>query len=250
MRSFPPMFRAGALLALWSGVTAVQAQAPDGCRGAADCAETPKFVARVTDFRVSAGEQGARVASATIRFQNRTERSLVLGYVGESGLATDDKGNRFGGAGGSVRGIGLVTGTAHDGKFALGPGESGDARFEFVWRPENDGTPAGRAFVLELAVREIDAVNETQTRLGREHALAFRGLSGVAAAAEPVDPCAEKPRCVNAGPFAAEVVNITESKQGVYNDHVLTFTVRFRNIGEQPLAFRRGIHDAHCRGRV
>ena len=65
---------------------------PSACAGIPNCAEVPSFVAVVTDFRVSKG--GAylrdRILTATVRFTNKTDRTLVLGYVQNSGVVLDD----------------------------------------------------------------------------------------------------------------------------------------------------------------
>lgn len=86
---------AGSALAIPTG-PAVEAagQATNPCAGQAACIEVPAFVATVTDFRP--GTVGAaRMVSATIRFTNKTARALVVGYVDASGVATDDRGNRY-----------------------------------------------------------------------------------------------------------------------------------------------------------
>lgn len=203
---------------------------------------------------------------ATVRFQNKANRPLVLGYVQESGIITDDQGNRYVVYGnGSVRGIGEISRSTFDPKFVLQPGESSDARFEFVWRPSSANQIIGTAFQIDLAIREIDPVTGNQFRLGREHALHFRGLGETAitagaasamtapsrasspaatqapaepaaAASAPVaDACGAMPRCHSAGPFVAELAQLTASKVGNFNDHVLRMQVRFRNVTPQPL---------------
>lgn len=227
--------------------TTVAAQAPGLCKPDEPCAEVSAFVARATDFRVTTGAAGRKLVTVTVRFQNRTDKPLVLGYVDESGLATDDKGNRYTVSGpAAVRGIGVISGTTPDAKFALQGGEGADARFELGWTPEKNQA-AGSSFQLELAVREIDAAG----KLGREHALTLKHLGAPAAVAaapepakpaEPADACGGRPRCYNAGPFIAEIQNLTASLSGPYNDHTLRFTVKIKNVGDAPiiLAYQAG----------
>lgn len=242
--------------------------APDLCGGQANCADTLSFAATITDFRTSAAG-ATRMLGATVRFQNKLNRPLILGFASDSGVAIDDQGNRYVVYGNnSVRGIGMIAGNSVDPKFILQPGESSDGRFEYLWRP-NSGAIIGTSFELELTIREINPVAANQFRLGREHALRFRGLgnapvsaapagpapvisatpASVPAAAQPavgaapatapgappVDACGGKPRCYHAGPFAAEVVQMTGSQVRPGAHHVMRLNVRFRNLSGQPL---------------
>jgi hypothetical protein len=150
-------------------------RSPSVCGGDPHCAEVSSFVATVTDFRESLNG-GERVVGVTVRFRNRTSGPLTLGYVSGSGVVTDDRGNRYttDNYGGNVRGLGVIArGGQIDPKFSLRAGESGDARFEFTW---SGGALFGTRFVVELAVREIQALGGDQWRLGQEHALHFRGF--------------------------------------------------------------------------
>lgn len=230
------------------------------------CAEVTTFAASVTDFRQSvAGNY--RIVTTTVRLQNRTTRPLTLGYVTGSGLVTDDQGIRYTVAGANaVRGIGEVNNNTFDPKFTLAPGESADARFEFLWQP-TAGQVYGTRFEIDLAIREIDPVANGQYRLGREHALHFSGFprEAVATAApaggpaetaptpapsRPVDPCEGEPRCNFAGPFVAEVVRLNRTVTGPYNDVVLNVTIRFSNVTAEPVILgyksgsSQGIDDA------
>ncbi len=164
---------AGLLGALYHPVAA---QAPSACAGRSACTETRTFVATVTDFRPSASGY-YRLVAITVRFRNITDRPLILGLVQGSGIATDDQGNRFEVASAaSVRGIGWITGNSFDSKFTLQAGEASDARIEFAWRPTARGQVFGTSYAIEFAVREIDAIAGNQFRLGKEHALQFRGF--------------------------------------------------------------------------
>ena len=155
------------------------------CGGNPHCAEVSTFVATVTDMRQSVAG-GTRVISLTVRFRNKSDGPLVLGYVTGSGVITDDRGNRYmvdsyGGMG--VRGIGLVSPGSIDPKFTLRAGESADARLEFMWAP--GGRLFGTSFIVELAVREIQPLPGDQWRLGQEHALQFRDFGDTGVAANP-----------------------------------------------------------------
>jgi len=146
------------------------------------CDQVSSFVATATDLResvIGGGSDPTRVVGLTVRFRNTTGGPLILGYVSGSGVVTDDRGNRY--TTGSVRGLGVIGGGPIDAKFELRAGESGDARFEFMWAPR--GTIFGTRFVVELTVREIESLAGNQWRLGQEHSLHFRGFDeqGVAA---------------------------------------------------------------------
>lgn len=237
--------------------TAASGQA-NPCQRRTDCADVPTFTAVVSDFRTSQQDRGTRMVTTTVRFQNKTNRPLILGYVQNSGIATDDQGNRFvvyGAA--AVRGIGEIS-SSFDPKFVLQPGEASDARFEYVFRMPNANTILGTKYDVELAVREINPVAGNQFRLGREHAIQFRGFGpgwtpGGSVAAQPstetatqvasapaqlppeVDQCAGKTRCYGAGPFVAEVAQFTTSTEGNRKYHVLRTNVKVRNVSAQPI---------------
>jgi hypothetical protein len=143
-------------------------------------------VATVTDLRESIlpnGTDPTRVVGVTVRFRNRTGGRLVLAYVSGSGIVTDDRGNRYVTDRDRVRGLGVVGAGPIDAKFALRPGESGDARFEFVWAPR--GALFGTRFVVELTIRELEPVGGDQWRLGQEHSLHFRGFGEAGVADAP-----------------------------------------------------------------
>jgi hypothetical protein len=242
--------------------TAGVASAGDGCQQQAGCTEVRTFTATVTSLRAS--KQGAnRVVNLTVRFQNKTDKPLTLGYVSESGVILDDKGNRYDVAGASaVRGIGSVTGTAFDAKFTLEPKEASDARFELTWKNAGS-TAAGTRFDLDLAVREIVAASGDQLKLGAEHALHYTAIdeptitagskSGAAPAAAataataansaaaatpatPADPCAAAEYCYNAGGFIAQVQQVTPTQYTpTGKHHSITMNIRFTNTSSAPI---------------
>ena len=120
-----------------------------------------------------------------MRFQNKTQQQLILGYVVSSGVATDDRGNRsiVGGANG-YHGIGLVAGGNFDPKFVVRPAGFGDAQFELVLQ----GWPQviGFTYALDLAVAEINSFEGNQHTLGEEYPIHFDGLQNGAGAASPM----------------------------------------------------------------
>lgn len=227
---------------------------PSVCAGTPHCTEVKPFAATVTDFRTSSAG-ATKVVTINMRFQNRTDAPLILGYVQGSGIVTDDRGNRYVVSGqGSVRGIGEITGGRFDPKFTLQPGEASDARIEFQWTPQR-GQIFGTTYGVELAVREIESLPSDQYQLGKEYALKLDGFTagtpvasappgagaapagaGAATAAAPADApdaCAGRERCYNAGPFAAEVTQVTTSKVTYYL--YVHLKVKVRNVSAQPL---------------
>lgn len=157
------------------------AQAPSICGNQPLCYEAPDFAATITDFRTS---QQGRIVDIGIRFVNKTNNLLVLGYENGSGLATDERGNRYVVWGGNgVRGIGMVNGQSVDPKFQVRPGGYGDARFELALQ----GYPQviGFTFELDLSVNEINAYQGNQFTVGSEFPLTWKGLANGAAGAAP-----------------------------------------------------------------
>jgi hypothetical protein len=237
-----------ALAAFGLATSSVQAAAPKGCPNGASCVATRSFLATVTNFRTSTQGRN-RVLTATVRFENRTDGPLTLGYVKDSGIALDELGNRYAVPGANaVRAIGEVSGTSFDPKFTLQPGEGSDARFELTWEPGKE--PVGASFELDLAVREITPTTADQFKLGQEHAVHFASLGPsvskpvVATAAPPTAPkdnCGESSRCYDAGTFVAEVMQVsaTAMTPGARH-HSVAINVRFRNVSDKPiiLAYR------------
>jgi hypothetical protein len=152
------------------------------------CYETNDFAATITDFRTST-QSYLKIIDVILRFQNKTNRPVILGYVANSGTAMDDRGNRYGvwGANG-FRGIGQVYGPNNfDPKFNIPPGGFGDAQFELAWNPGQQ--VYGLTFELNLTVDEMNTVEGNQHVLGGEFPLHYRGLSnGVTGAAQGQSP--------------------------------------------------------------
>jgi len=152
------------------------------------CYDAPDFAVAVVDFRMSMAS-GYKLMDATLRFVNKTNQPLILGYLDGSAVALDDQGNRYAPYGNrGLAGIGLVNGNSADPKFVLQPGGAGDARWELLWRP-GPQDPIGSAFDLSMTIREVNTLVGGQHALGGETPLRFQGLangmvtSGVAPAA-------------------------------------------------------------------
>ncbi|MFI5058340.1 MAG: hypothetical protein ACHQLQ_09140 [Candidatus Acidiferrales bacterium] len=152
------------------------AQAASICGSQPLCYEAFDFAATITDFRTST-QSYFRVIDVVVRFQNKTNAPLGFGYTQGSGIAMDDRGNRYivwGGNG--TLGIGNVIGNNFDPKFELRPGGYGDARFELMWNPPAQSI-IGSTFQLDLTVREINTVEGNQHTLGGEFPLIYKGLT-------------------------------------------------------------------------
>lgn len=148
------------------------------------CYDTPNFAVAIIDFRMSMA-RGAKVMDATLRFVNKTNQPLILGYVDNSAVALDDQGNRYGTYYNTgLSGIGLVNGMTMDAKFTLQPTGAGDARFELYWRPGAQD-PIGGVFDLGMTIREITTLPGGQHTLGGEFPLHFQGLANGAVGGAP-----------------------------------------------------------------
>jgi hypothetical protein len=145
---------------------------PAGCAGQPGCIEVPSFVATVTGFRPVV-QGGARTVALTLQFRNKSPRPLVVGYLENSGVATDDRGNRYTIGSGEVAGIGVVSSNSFDPRFVLQPGATGEVSLHFV--SAGSGGAAGTSWNIEIGIREIDRLSEKQYRLGKSHLLQFRG---------------------------------------------------------------------------
>jgi hypothetical protein len=180
---------------VWAAPAQPQAQASSAFQSACGnqpmCYDAPDFAVAVVDFRMSMAS-GYKLMDATLRFVNKTNQPLILGYLDGSAVALDDQGNRYAPYGNrGLAGIGLVNGASADPKFVLQPGGAGDARWELLWRP-GPQDPIGSAFDLSMTIREVTTLVGGQHTLGGEIPLRFQGLangttgSGVASGAASV----------------------------------------------------------------
>jgi hypothetical protein len=150
------------------------------CGGDSSCTEVSAFAMSVVEFRATL-QGNWKVLTTTLRFRNKLNRPLALGYVVGSGGATDDRGNRYIVKDGDIRGIGVIS-QQPDAKFVMAPGDTGDARFTLVWGGQGI---YGSTFDLDLTVREIVQVGNGQTTLGPEYPLQIVGLVDGARSAGP-----------------------------------------------------------------
>src|SRR5215467_13822521 len=165
---------------VWAAPAQPQAQASSAFQSACGnqpmCYDAPDFAVSVVDFRMSTAS-GYKLMDATLRFVNKTNQPLILGYLDGSAVALDDQGNRYAPYGNrGLAGIGLVNGASADPKFVLQPGGAGDARWELLWRPGAQD-PIGSAFDLSLTIREVNTLVGGQHALGGEVPLRFQGLA-------------------------------------------------------------------------
>jgi hypothetical protein len=236
---------------------------PPVCVHQAFCTEVNDFAVIVSDFRASL-TQPRKTLTATLTFQNKTDRPLVLGYVPRSGTAADERNNAYAAYDPDTRGIGLINTNAVDDKFVLQPGQSSDARLTYYW--DAGRTVYGTSFRIELTAREIlPLANGQQVQLGPEYPLRVEGLThgarggatstsaaprGVtgsaaaapaagaapaAAAAPAIDRCAAASRpCYDAGPFTVTLNDLVGTIVG-NRHHNLRLTLAITNNSDQPL---------------
>jgi hypothetical protein len=152
---------------------------PSACTGKRFCDESSSFAAIITDFRPSIYDASTRVVSATVKFLNKTNRPLILGYVRNAGVAIDEQGNRYTLASPeSVRGIAEIAGRDFDPKFKVQPGQTADARFEFAWKWNGRDIIGQAAWDVDLTMREVNEVAPGQYRFTQESSLQFKSVPG------------------------------------------------------------------------
>jgi hypothetical protein len=241
------------------------AQNPPICGGEPLCTEVNDFAVTIVDFRASLAAP-RKVLTVSYRFENKTTRPIVLGYLPGSGVAIDERGNRYASVDTDVRGIGLITRTV-DAKFVLQPGQRSDARLTYYW--DGGRTAYGTTFDAELTVREIRDLGNNKVDLGAEYPLRFAGLvdgarpgmsspassssaappapapvasAPAAVPTERVDNCAGvRNPCHDAGPFSTTVTGFSGSIYG-NRHHILRVQLTIRNHSDLPLvlAYKSG----------
>ena len=207
-----------------------------------------------------------------VRFVNKTNRPLILGYVRNASVAINEAGNRYTiEQPANVRGIAEIAGGQFDPKFTVQPGQAADARFEFWWRWDGRAIIGQRAWDIDLTIREVNEIAPGRSRFGQEHALQFKGatvgnmtsaapaggaLATVAGGASPAstapaatapaapaqvpaslpDACVGKIRCFDAGPFSAEILTATATReQSARPWHTVSMNMRFTNKTNAPI---------------
>ena len=157
---------------------------PQICGNTAYCYESNDFAATITSFRITTDAAKRQILDLSIRFQNKTNQQLVLGYVNASGNASDDRGNRLVPWGPNAsRGLGLVYGATFDPKFVVRPAGFGDAQLEFY--PQGYPQVVGFTYTLDLSIAEINTFEGNQHTLGEEFPLHFQGLRNGSASVSP-----------------------------------------------------------------
>jgi hypothetical protein len=258
-----------ALLLLAAALGASVQAAPDPCAGMPQCQNLGPFTATVTKVNVTRQDsvtayQGVKT---TVRFTNIGRQPLVLGYRDKTSAVTDDKGLAYRWSS-KATGIGLVSRGVADPQFQLASGESREASFEGVLQYSMRRQVAGNVFQHDFTIVELAQVGPRQIRELRDHAVSFSQLSATsgfagggarpaggvavampATAPAPAGPVAQAPAppqaregcagavtCQVQGPLQASVVrvNVTDSG-GVTAYHTVRTTVRFQNLGAQPL---------------
>jgi hypothetical protein len=183
-----------------------------------------------------------------------------------------------------VVGIGLVQPGSADTQFQLAPGEARNATFENVIQYSPARTVLGDAYNFDLVIEQLALIGGQQVRTVRSHAISFAGLTrgAAASAAAPApapggpeavvttpsvaatptsspasapapqaaapasDPCAPAPsRCFHAGPFVAQVGQLTVSNSGGATAYqTVRITLAIRNVSSQPLilGYKLGSH--------
>ena len=131
----------------------------------------------------------------------------------------------------AARGIGEITSSRTDARFALPPDGGGDALFELRWRGERN-TIFGTTFALTLPIRVIVPLEAGQVKLGPEYLLTFNGLK----TNHVVTPKQTPPlpdNTVNAGSFTMQITRLTAANAGRW--HLATLAARIQNTSSKPL---------------
>lgn len=187
------------------------------CGGRPLCFEANDFAATILLFRTSDGG-GYKILDADVRFQNKTNRPLILAYTDGSAFGIDDRGNRFvmnwmGGNG--IRGMGVVSGNNIDPKFMLQPGGAADAHYELVW---HEGGVQGVSYEVGLSIREINALEANQYSVGSETPLDYQGLTNGVGTAPPTTAIqAGQNPCSPTGSSAANAMGTASQIAGAAN---------------------------------
>ncbi len=154
------------------------AEGSDPCSGKQHCHAAGPFAAEVTSV-TSSKSGGYYVVRATLRFTNRSDRPVLLGYRARSGSAIDEVGNRYANDGNErnrVTGIGYVTSKSADSQLILKPGQSRSASFEsslWVYR----GTRLGTVWSYDLTIDVLEILPSRQVRSVQEYVIGFKGLT-------------------------------------------------------------------------
>jgi hypothetical protein len=192
--------------------------------------EKKDFVATVTSFQTSFGYQAnKRLIWAVVHFRNKTDKPLILALNREGTGGSDEQGNRYGVA--NAYGIGSVSQSDLDAKFALPEGGSGDALILLQWQ---GGGIYGVTFDLHVAVKELTHVKGAEYEIGPESTLGFTDLkTGLTFSLENAPEISK--HLVDAGPFTARITRYKFGK-GSYSYPIASdFTVEVENKSDKPI---------------
>jgi hypothetical protein len=162
----------------------VAANLPDACGGKSGCYDAGPFVTEIMNT-VATREQSARpwhTVRLNMRFRNKTNEPLILGYVTSTAVLIDDLGNRYAPAAApeDAKGIGKVAARSADPQFVLRPGETRNATFGQVrvMRGTPNATIVGTNYTFDLSIAQLEVLyNGQQVRTVREHSLSFPGFT-------------------------------------------------------------------------
>lgn len=190
------------------------------------------FTATITSFQsyLKAYPRNVHLIAATVHFQNKTKKPLILGYDRKGFTASDEQGNRY--ALTFIRGMGEAAGSTVDAKFVLPPQEGADMLCEFAWQ-QSANAIFGITFDLNMAVRELKKLQGSEYQLGPESTLEFVGLKTnyVRSLEGAVDL---EGHSTSAGPFKAQLVRSKFGKSGRW-ETVGDFTLKLENTSTRPL---------------
>jgi hypothetical protein len=153
---------------------------PDACGGKAGCYDAGPFVAEIVNT-VATREQSARpwhTVRLNVRFRNKTNEPIILGYMTGTAVLIDDLGNRYvpSAAPEDAKGIGKVAAKSADPQFVLRPGEARNATFgqARVMRGTPNAGIVGTKYTFDMSIGQLEVLyNGQQIRTVREHSLSF-----------------------------------------------------------------------------
>ncbi len=153
----------------------------DPCAGSQRCYNAGPFVAEVTGLTASFSGNGnaVHVLKAGVRFKNTTNQPVVLGYIADSAVVTDNYGSRYqvqiNQRGDGAAGIGTVTRAKANPQFVLAPGATRDASIT-VSRYKRDSR-IGATFAFDFTIAQLEVLPGDQIHVLREYAIGFTALT-------------------------------------------------------------------------
>ena len=225
---------------------AARAAIADPCGEDGGCSFANPVVAQVTQMSVTKASR-YQFVKLNVRFRNLGNQPIVLCYTAGSAAASDDRGNRYVVGAGGVKGTGICSGRVADPQFALAPGQSREATFEYALKLTG-ATILGTVWTASFTANELELLPGNQIRIGRELLLSFRDLSagggsrGAVAAAPAAgelttrgegEACGDTKWCDDAGVFMAQVTRVTPTRAGRYQ--FVALDVKVTNLLDEPL---------------